>query len=239
MRKVATQLGLNLAEVGRGILTVPQRIDLFIEVFMGPQLVLATGLGIGVMVLVYRSWSWDWQLLRSNLEQFWDRPNRRLVVASGSGAIATILAYMTLAIWADFESPWLAGNAILQNLGTIAIAVLLWRQAWRQSAAKEEAALDRILADLTDADPVKRLIAVRQIANLVDRPGFGKQSSIATSRTAECFRLMLSREPEVAVRNALIESLQTLDGLSQLDRAELLSLSESDSIRDADTTEAD
>ncbi len=29
MGKVATQLGLNLAEVGRGILTVPQRIDLF------------------------------------------------------------------------------------------------------------------------------------------------------------------------------------------------------------------
>ncbi|XZF61611.1 MAG: hypothetical protein ACSI46_21655 [Gloeotrichia echinulata DVL01] len=29
MRKVATQLGLNLAEVGRASLTVPQRIDLF------------------------------------------------------------------------------------------------------------------------------------------------------------------------------------------------------------------
>lgn len=29
MRKVATQLGLTLVEVGRGILTVPQRIDLF------------------------------------------------------------------------------------------------------------------------------------------------------------------------------------------------------------------
>ncbi len=29
MRKVATQLGLNLAEVGRGCLIVPQRIDLF------------------------------------------------------------------------------------------------------------------------------------------------------------------------------------------------------------------
>ncbi|BDI18023.1 transposase [Nostoc cf. commune SO-36] len=29
MRKVATQLGLNLAEVGRAFLTVPQRIDLF------------------------------------------------------------------------------------------------------------------------------------------------------------------------------------------------------------------
>jgi hypothetical protein len=29
MRKVATQLGLNLAEVGRGTLTVPQRYDMF------------------------------------------------------------------------------------------------------------------------------------------------------------------------------------------------------------------
>jgi hypothetical protein len=210
---------------------------------MSAQLLLATGLGIGVMVLVYRSRSWDWQLLQSNLEQFWDRPNRRLVLASGSGAIATVLAYMTLAIWADFESPGLALNASLQNLGTIAIAVLLWRQAWQQRASQDEAVLDRILADLTDADPVKRLIAVRQIADLVNRPEFGKQGalarSIAASRTAECFRLMLSREPEAAVRNALIESLQTLDSNTQLGQTELLSLAELDSIRNSDTIEAD
>lgn len=197
---------------------------------MGPQLLLSTGLGIGVMVLVYRAWSWDWQLLRSNLEQFWDGPNRRLVLASGSGAIVTVAAYMTLAIWADSKSPWIACNAMLQNLGTIVIGVLLWRQTQRQAASKNEAVLDRILADLTDTDPVKRLIAVRQITDLVNNPEFGKQnslkSSIVADSIAECFRLMLSREPEAFVRNALLECLQTLDTLPALGQTELLSLSD-------------
>ncbi|MCZ0898739.1 hypothetical protein ON021_02310, partial [Microcoleus sp. HI-ES] len=136
--------------------------------------------------------------------------------------IATLGAYMSLAIWADSSSHWMALSLILQNLGTIAIAGLLLRQALSLGAAKDEVALDRILADLTDADPVKRLIAVRQMTDLVNQGGFGPVSSvksslakpsqrIARSRAAECFRLMLSREPEALVRNALLEGLQTWD----------------------------
>ncbi len=204
-------------------------------------MLLSTGLGIGVMVLVYRALSWDWQLLRSHLEQFWELPLRRLVLASGSGALATVGTYMTFAIWADSDSPWIALNAILQNLGTIALAVLLLRQAWGVSASKNEAVLDRILADLTDADPVKRLIAVRQITDFVSNAGFGKQSSISDPivayRTAECFRLMLSREPEALVRNALLEGLQALDNLPKLDRTEFFSISDSEAILRDDTTQ--
>ena len=67
----------------------------------------------------------------------------------------------------------MALSLILQNFGTIAIAGLLLRQALSLGASKDEAALDRILADLTDADPVKRLIAVRQMTDLVNQGGFG------------------------------------------------------------------
>ena len=186
------------------------------------QLLAATGLGIGAMMLVYRAESWDWQQLRSNLKQFWHSPSRRLVLAVGSGGIATVGTYMSFGIWADSESHWIALSAILQNFGTIAMIALLVRQVLSHSASKDEAVLDRILADLTDVDPVKRLIAVRQMTDLVKSPGFGKQSSgksslakpskrIALSHTAECFRLMLSQEPEALVRNALLEGLQTLD----------------------------
>lgn len=167
------------------------------------------------MMVVYRGQSWDWQLLRSKGEQFWEGPNRRFVLAVGTGGIATLGAYMSLAIWADSESHWMALSLILQNLGTIAIAGLLLRQALSLGASKDEVALDRILADLTDPDPVKRLIAVRQMTDLVNKGGFGSvssvKSSIARSRAAECFRLMLSREPEALVRNALLEGLQTWD----------------------------
>lgn len=179
------------------------------------ELLFSTGLGIAAMMLVYRGQSWDWQLLRSKGEQFWQGPNRRFVLAVGTGGIATLGAYMSLGIWADSESHWMALSVILQNLGTIAIAGLLLRQGLSRRAAKDEVALDRILADLTDADPVKRLIAVRQMTDLVNQGGFGPvssvKSSIARSRAAECFRLMLSREPEAVVRNALLEGLQTWD----------------------------
>ena len=200
------------------------------------QLLFSTGLGIAAMMLVYRGQSRDWQLLRSLVEQFWEGPNRRFVLAVGTGGIATLGAYMSLAIWADSESHWMAVSLILQNFGTIAIAGLLLRQALSLGASKDEAALDRILADLTDADPVKRLIAVRQMTDLVNKGGFGPVSSVksslapskrsngkpaptggsstkrsARSRAAECFRLMLSREPEALVRNALLEGLQTWD----------------------------
>ncbi len=193
------------------------------------QLLFSTGLGIAAMMLVYRGQSRDWQLGRERIEQFWESPNRRFVLAVGTGGVATLGAYMSLAIWADSESHWMALSLILQNLGTIAIALLLLRQALSRSASKDEAALDRILADLTDADPVKRLIAVRQMTDLVKNGGFDHPSSvksllaepaptgaaptqrIARNRAAECFRLMLSREPEAIVRNALLEGLQTWD----------------------------
>ncbi|MEG4529381.1 hypothetical protein [Microcoleus sp. D2_18a_D3] len=186
------------------------------------QLLFSTGLGIAAMMLVYRGQSWDWQLLRAKGEQFWEGPNRRFVLAVGTGGIATLGAYMSLAIWADSSSHWMALSLILQNLGTIAIPWLLLRQGLSLGAAKDEVVLDRILADLTDADPVKRLIAVRQMTDLVNQGGFGPLSSvksslakpsqrIARSRAAECFRLMLSREPEALVRNALLEGLQTWD----------------------------
>lgn len=181
------------------------------------ELLSSTVAGIGVMLLVYRAQFWNWQLVRSNFEQFWDGPNRRLVLAVASGGIATLATYISLAIWADSESHWMAAIAIFQNLGIIALVALLLRQAWHRPASKDEdeAVLDRILASLTDTDPVKRLIAVRQITNLVNDRGFGPPSSrirsIATSHAADCFRLMLSREPEAIVRNALLESLQALE----------------------------
>ncbi|MDQ2096855.1 MAG: hypothetical protein QQW96_04325 [Tychonema bourrellyi B0820] len=184
------------------------------------QLLAATGLGIGAMMMVYHAESWDWQQLRSNFNQFWHSPSRRLVLAVGSGGMATVGTYMSWAIWADSSSHWIALSAILQNFGTIALVALLVRQILSHSASKDEAVVDRILADLTDADPVKRLIAVRQMTDLVKSPGFGKQgslkSSIALSHTTECFRLMLTQEPEALVRNALLEGLQTLDTFPKL-----------------------
>ncbi|MEG3858204.1 hypothetical protein [Microcoleus sp. herbarium12] len=191
------------------------------------QLLFSTGLGIAAMMLVYRGQLGDWQLLRSRAQEFGQSPNRRFVLAVGAGGISTLGAYMSLAIWADSQSHWIALSLIFQNFGTIAIAGLLLRQALSFQISKDEATLDRILADLTAPDPVKRLIAVRQMTDLVNNGGFDSVTSvnsslaksagatssqrIALDRAAECFRLMLSREPEGLVCNALLEGLQAWD----------------------------
>lgn len=183
------------------------------------QLLSSTVAGIAVMLLVYHAPSWNWELVRSNFSQFWDGPNRRLVLATASGGIATLGTYISFAIWAESESHWMAAIAILQNAGIVALLALFLQQALNRpsSTDEDEAVLDRILASLTDTDPVKRLIAVRQITKLVKHRPFDRlregENSIATSHAAECFRLMLSREPEAIVRNALLESLQALDAL--------------------------
>ena len=145
------------------------------------QLLFSTGLGIAAMMLVYRGELREWQLLRSKVEEFWEGPNRRFVLAVGTGGFATLGTYLSLAIWADSSSHWMALNAILQNFGTIAIVGLLLRQSLSLGASKNEAAIDRILADLTDADPVKRLIAVRQMTDLVNQGGFHHPNSVESS----------------------------------------------------------
>ena len=71
--------------------------------------------------------------LRAKGEEFWEGPNRRFVLAVGAGGIATLGAYMSLAIWADSSSDWMALSLILQNLGTIAILWLLLQQGLSKS----------------------------------------------------------------------------------------------------------
>lgn len=179
--------------------------------FWNWKLLLATSVGVLVMWLVYRLQVLDWQLYWSNLRRFFGGANRQLTIAVGSGGLATLSTYTAILIGVDTDSPWIAGGAMLQGLGTLAILVLLIWQIVGRRVFRDEAKLDRMLASLTDADPLKRLIAVRHLTRFGTKYDSSQQQAIA-----EYFCLMLSQESEAVIRDAVLDGLQTFDRLQKL-----------------------
>lgn len=172
------------------------------------RLLLATGVGVLVMLLVYLMQEWDWQVHWFSLRRLLSGSNRQLTLAVGSGGIAAFSTYMAVCIWVDSDSPWIAAGAILQGFGTLCTLILLLGQIMSRQTEREEAKLNQLVHDLTHTDPLKRLIAVRQIARFCKDPQLGRE----TRRTiSDYFRLMLSREQEPVVRDAVLESLQALE----------------------------
>ncbi|WP_392481466.1 armadillo-type fold-containing protein [Nostoc sp. C110] len=172
------------------------------------MLLLALLMGIGVMVLVYSMQKWDWQLHWSKIRKFLNSSNRRLVLAVISGGLATVSTYMAAAIWVDSHSSWIAAGAIIQGVGTLLTLILLVWQIVNFYENREEDYLDRLLVNLTDKDPLKRLIALRQLTKFISRQ---RVDSSVQQDVAECLQLLLSREEEVAIREAAFKSLQACD----------------------------
>lgn len=181
--------------------------------FWNWKLLLATGAGVLVMLLIYLMQEWDWQLYWSSLRRFFGGSNRQLTIAVGSGGIATFSTYMAVSIWVDSDSSWIAAGAILQGFGILATLILLVQANISRKGCRDEVNRDQMLNDLTDADPVKRLLAVRQLT------GWGLNHRLHPSVrrfVADCFRLMLSREQEAVIRDAVLDGLQVLDNNQML-----------------------
>jgi hypothetical protein len=172
------------------------------------KLLLALLVGVGVMLLVYSMQGWDWRLHWLEIRKFLNSPNRRLVLAVGSGGIATLSTYTASAIWVDSTSPWIAAGAIAQGLGTLLTLILLVWQILNLHTSREEGQLDSLLLNLTAADPLQRLIAVRQLTKLITR---NRVDATVQQDVSQCLRLLLSKEEEVVIREAAFESLQVLD----------------------------
>jgi hypothetical protein len=177
------------------------------------KLLLALLIGIGVMVLVYSMQEWDWQLHWSKISKFLNSSNRRLALAVISGGVATVSTYMAAAIWVDSHSSWIAAGAIVQGLGTLLTLILLIWQIVNFYENREEDHLDQLLVNLTDKDPLKRLIALRQLTKFISRQ---RVDSSVQQDVVECLQLLLSREEEAVIREAAFKSLQACDRLQAL-----------------------
>lgn len=184
--------------------------------FWNWKLLLATGAGVLVMALVYLMQEWNWQLHLANLRRLVTGSNRQLALAVGSGGMATLTTYMAVSVWMDSDSAWIAAGAILQGFGTLATFILLVWQLLYSQASQEQSKGDQMLNELTDADPVKRLLAVRQLTH------WGTNQNLQPARrrvVADCFRLMLSHEQESVIREAVLDGLNVFDSNQKLGKA--------------------
>ncbi|GAC1469339.1 MAG: hypothetical protein NVS2B14_04020 [Chamaesiphon sp.] len=181
-------------------------------VFWHWKLLLAASVGVLVMLPISLMQEWNWQIYWSSLRQFLKGSNQQLTLAIGSGAIAALSSYMAISIWIDSDSPWIAASAILQGFGTLATLILLVWQIMSRQMNRDEAKLNGILTELTDGNPLKRLIAVRQLTHLVtsDLLEQNKQYQIA-----DYLSLMLNQEQEAIVRNAVRDGLHALENNSK------------------------
>ncbi|MEA5620040.1 armadillo-type fold-containing protein [Cronbergia sp. UHCC 0137] len=175
------------------------------------KLLLALAVGIGVMGLAYSMSKWNWQLRWLEIAQFFNTPNTRFALSVIMGGIATVITYMTIAIWLDSTSHWIAAGIIVQGLGTLLTLILLVWQLISLHNHQDEEYLDQLLNNLIVADPLKRLIAVRQLSKLINRQQIDPS---VQQDIVQCLGLLLSREEETVIREAAFNSLQALDNLS-------------------------
>lgn len=180
------------------------------------RLVVSTGAGIGVMMLLYLLHDWKLDIPWSQIRKVLTGWNQPIVLAIAGGGLASFTTYFATSIWIDSESPWIASGAILQGLGTLTVLVLLIWQNLNRQATREQVHFNQMLADLTHTDPLKRLIAVRQLTHIV--PDLHKHPT-RSREIADYFRLLLNREEELIVREAALEGLQQLDRTKQLKQA--------------------
>lgn len=181
------------------------------------QLVISVGGGVVVLVLVYLGQQGQFAFLQIDWRKLWSRSNRPLVLAVTSGTIACFSLYLSIAIWQETGGSWLAKGLILQGLSVLAILlILLWQRLEKYAeegmVARPEQSFNHQLAELTDVDPLKRLIAIRQLTAQVQHAAPTTPLALPSSDLADCFRLMLNRETEPIVCRALVDSLKQIAG---------------------------
>jgi hypothetical protein len=173
------------------------------------QLLLATSTGIGLMFMVYWLQVTNWP---SNFLRWWHLltgQHRNLTVAVGSGAIGALITYIGASIWANSENRWLALGAILQGLATLLTLTLISGIFWARKTDQLKTNFEEILRDLTDVIPLKRLIAVRKVTQLLSEQSLTKDE---IQQVGEYLRVMLSSESELIIQDAIWSALEVWDG---------------------------
>ncbi|MEB3308713.1 MAG: hypothetical protein VKJ02_00610 [Snowella sp.] len=168
------------------------------------KLVVATGMGIGGMGLVYlalgENWQKHWLVWRNLLKG----SQGKLTLAVGSGGVAAFSTYLAAAIWAESDNRWLATGTILEGVGTLLTLGLLGWHLLSEQNQQTATQLDKLLNQLTEPDPLKRLIAIRQLGKLIEQ---NQISSRDRHQIEDYFRLLLSQETEPLIQKAILEQL--------------------------------
>jgi hypothetical protein len=175
------------------------------------KLVVATGVGIGGMGLVYLASGKNWQQYWLLWQPFLKGSQGKLTLAVGSGAIASLSTYLAAAIWAESDNRWLATGTVLEGMGTLLTLTLLGWHILSQQNQDSDTQLEKYLHQLTEPDPIKRLIAVRQLIKLQETKTLPKRDR---HQIEEYFQLLLQQESEKLIRQAILEHLHLENSLS-------------------------
>ncbi|MDJ0729732.1 MAG: hypothetical protein QNJ33_07030 [Crocosphaera sp.] len=173
-----------------------------------PKLVGATLIGIGLMGLVYWVQTTKWRSRWLYFYEFSQSFQGKLAIAVVSGGFGAISSYIALYIWSHAQNRWLATGLILQGLGTFLTLGLLSWQLFDTPRKKQENQYQEWVSHLTDTKELKRLIAVENLSNLIEKK---QLTPIQTKQLRGYFRLMLNQETEIMVRQAVLECCQLLD----------------------------
>ncbi|MCF2971429.1 hypothetical protein L1047_09510 [Synechococcus sp. Nb3U1] len=184
---------------------------------LGLSLLVGSLVMLGLYALRGRELIRRWQ----ELQAWFRRGDRSLLVAIGSGAAATLGTYTLVSIWAEANQRWLATGAILQGLATLGLlAVLLWEWLNRRQE-RQRSQLERDLSDIASPDSFKRLVGVRRLQSLMPQ-----LDADQTRLAVDYLRLALDQETVAIVREALLEALQgwgilrRLNDLNEFSRSE-------------------
>ncbi|XTZ12686.1 MAG: hypothetical protein ACP8RL_03115 [cyanobacterium endosymbiont of Rhopalodia inflata] len=168
------------------------------------KLVLATTIGVLLMILMYQIQGGNWQRRWSYYCEFLRGSSGRLVLAVSSGGLGAIVAYIAVSVWANSENCWLAIGCITQGIGTLlSFGLLLWQIVQGREKGYENQ-FNQWILDLTSANPLKRLIAVKSLANLLKKQWFNYHYH---QQLRDYFKLMLTKETESLVRQGILEEL--------------------------------
>lgn len=185
------------------------------------RLGIAAGAGLGSWQSIARLSPSRWHRLQV-LSGKWQR---RLKRGWGTPVLVSGLAlggtYTMLSALSNPGSPWVVLALLLQGgVGLLTLALVL-RQSALNSGADETPQFETLLMQLTHPDPLTRLITVRQLVRWLSQPRLnriyvdGVQISVR-SHLIDCFELMLAREPEPLVCNALQQGLMVLQPHAEL-----------------------
>jgi hypothetical protein len=165
-------------------------------------------MGLGTTLLVQQVYSrplCSWQAL----VKWFTGSYSTSILAVGCGLLSLIASYMTLLIWRDTNSFWLALAILLQGLGVLSVLGLCLWQLFKQGKQRlTPTQIDYWINHLTALDPLKRLIAIRQINHFVESTSLDSQR---TQELREYFQFLLQQESEPTIQNAITEGLGILN----------------------------
>lgn len=181
------------------------------------QLLLATVVGIGCMVLVYWLQTKSWLVYWRKWQGFFTHSNRQLIVSVGSGSITALGIYLAACIWSESENQWLATGIILQTFTSlIALALLGWHVLGGNGLRQAETEYNQLLVDLNHQDALRQIIAIHQLTRLVQNSNLSQDYKI---QLIKYYCLMLPKVQELAVKEALLDSLASL-GIEKISNKE-------------------